>query len=199
MHASSPPPPGTVPVPRRWRRLSRRRWFVVAAIVAFILFRVRCWWCAEPEREAGRPMPEGDYAVLRVVDGDTLIVRRRGGIAETPTDDSEYRVRLLGIDCPESVKPDQPVEPWALEAAEFTRQAVANTLVRLQFDRRRVDQYHRRLAYVFVGDKLLNEELVRAGLAHVRVYAGDSQSMARRLRTAEREARANARGVWAQP
>jgi endonuclease YncB( thermonuclease family) len=45
---------------------------------------------------------------------------------------------------------------------------------------------------------MLNEELVRAGLAHVSTYAGDSETMARRLRTAEQEAREIGRGIWSE-
>jgi len=102
---------------------------------------------------------------------------------------------LLGIDCPESVKPNHPVEPWGPEATEFTKRFVAGGTVRLQFDRRRIDQYDRYLAYVFVGEQMLNEELVRAGLARVSTFRGDSQSMARRFRAAEEEAKLRSQGI----
>ena len=147
---------------------------------------------------------EGLYQVVRVVDGDTLLVKWRGaeGIADPEAagtagpDDGVLRVRLLGIDCPESVKPGHPIEPWALDSSRFTRDFVSGNLVRLRFDKRRIDKYHRRLAYVFVGEQMLNEELLRAGLARVMVFPGDSESIARRLRAAQAEARANARGIW---
>jgi len=51
---------------------------------------------------------------------------------------------------------------------------------------------------VFLADKMLNEELVRAGLAHVLAYPGDSESMTRRLRAAEQEARQSRRGIWSE-
>ena len=109
-----------------------------------------------------------------------------------------FFVRLLGVDCPESVHPDRPVEPWALEATQFTREFVAGGRVWLRFDRRRVDKYQRRLAYVLVQDQLLNEALLRAGLARTMIYPGDSETIARRLRAAEQAARQNRRGVWAE-
>jgi micrococcal nuclease len=108
----------------------------------------------------------------------------------------EARVRLLGIDTPETVKPNAPVEPWGPEATEFTKRLTAEGNVRLELDKRRIDRYGRSLAYVYVGDRLLNEELVRAGLARVSVYPGDSATIERRLRAAEAEARKAERGIW---
>lgn len=131
-----------------------------------------------------------------MVDGDTLVVRDPNAADPAVRGQRGVKLRLLGIDCPESVKPNHPVEPWGLEATEFTEQFLAGGTVRLQFDRRRIDQYDRYLAYVFVGEQMLNEELVRAGLASVSVYSGDSQSMERRFRAAEEEAKMRSRGIW---
>lgn len=182
---------------RTFRRRPRRSWLVLVLFVVLALLR----WGQDRWQDAPRPLDEpplseAEYAVLRVVDGDTLLVAPPPGAALSRRD---ARVRLLGIDCPESVKPDHPVEPWGPEAAAFARQFVSGGAVRLQFDRRRLDQYDRYLAYVFVADKMLNEELVRAGLARVSVYPGDSESMARRLRAAEQEARRARRGIWSAP
>jgi micrococcal nuclease len=66
----------------------------------------------------------------------------------------------------------------------------------LRLDRRRKDRYDRFLAYVYVEDQMLNEELVRAGLARVSVYPGDSPQIAKRLREAEQEAQKANRGIW---
>jgi micrococcal nuclease len=182
---------------RRFRRRTWRRWLVPLSLVAFLLLRVGLdWWHGGADRPTDVVLPEGLYQVVRVVDGDTLLVKRPRGEAAADPEDVVLRVRLLGIDCPESVKPGHPVEPWALESSRFTRDFVSGNLVRLRFDKRRIDKYHRRLAYVFVGEKMLNEELLRAGLARVMVFPGDSESIARGLRSAQAEARANARGIW---
>ncbi|NLF73972.1 MAG: hypothetical protein GX575_33610 [Candidatus Anammoximicrobium sp.] len=180
---------------RSFRRRPRRIWLVLAILAVWALLR---WsgdrWRDVPHPAREPPLSEGRYEVLRVVDGDTLVVRvpasadRRRG--------RDIRVRLLGIDCPESVQPDYPVEPWGPEAAEFTKRFLARRAVQLRFDKRRLDQYDRYLAYVFVDDRMLNEELVRAGLAFVAMFPGDSESMQRRLRAAEDEAREQSRGVW---
>ncbi len=180
---------------RRFRRRPRRTWLVVVAAAGLVLARWGCdRWRDVPQPAHEPPLAEGDYDVARVVDGDTLIVRPPAGAPGVGR--REIRLRLLGIDCPESVKPDHPVEPWAREAEKFTGKFVAGGSVRLRFDKRRLDQYDRYLAYVFVDDRMLNEELVRAGLATVSTFPGDSDSMTRRLRAAENEAKEQSRGVW---
>lgn len=180
---------------RRFRRRPRRTWLVVALVACLVLVRWGCdRWQNVPQPARDPPLAEGTYDVSRVVDGDTLDVRQRSTSPRGRV--REIRVRLLGIDCPETVKPDHPVERWGPEAAEFTKKFVAGHAVQLRFDKRRLDKYDRYLAYVFVDDKMLNEELVRAGLAVVSTFPGDSDSMARRLRAAENEAKEHARGQW---
>ena len=115
-----------------------------------------------------------------VVDGDTLLLR------------DGTRIRLMGVDTPETVKPDTPVEPWGPEASEFTRDFVAGGPVRLEFDRERTDRFGRHLAYVWVGNRMLNEELLRAGLARWEPGYHYSQAMKTRFRRAQREAPAGA-------
>jgi micrococcal nuclease len=183
--------------PRGFRRRSWRRWRIPLVIAALVLLRLGCdrWRGGRPP-SVGGTLAEGEYQLVRVVDGDTLVVEpvETASASDSPT--GGFAVRLLGVDCPESVHPDRPVEPWALEAARFTREFVAGGRVWLRFDRRRVDKYQRRLAYVLVHDRLLNEELLRAGLARTMIYPGDSETIARRLRAAEQEARRNRRGLW---
>ena len=78
-----------------WR--SRRRTFAVLAVVIVIAVRV---WQDRGQPDPPESLPEGDYAVARVVDGDTLLL------------ENDARVRLIGVDSPESVKPNHPVEPF---------------------------------------------------------------------------------------
>jgi micrococcal nuclease len=129
-------------------------------------------------------LDEGVYRVERVVDGDTLLLTDRA------------RIRLIGANTPETVKPNSPVEPWGPEAKEFTQAFVAGGAVRLQFDRERKDKYDRFLAYVWVDDRMLNEELIRAGLARAQTTFRFSASMKTRFRRAEEEAKAAQRGLW---
>ncbi len=176
---------------RRGRRLPRRRALfpgrksLLAAVILAALAAIR-WWTAELEPPAPESLGEEAYEVQRVVDGDTLLLTNRA------------RVRLIGVDTPETVKPNHPVEPWGPEATEFTRQFVADGPIRLQFDRERTDRYGRFLAYVWVGDRMLNEELVRAGLARTEPQYRFARSMKERFRRAEQEAQAAGRGIWSK-
>jgi len=174
-------------------------------LLALIAIGARaCRHFSHPGRRTVAPesLVEGEYHVVRVVDGDTIIVAPSDQLhaAEPmvfpPGKEIQARVRLMGIDTPETVKRNHPVERWGEEATAFTEQFVAGKIVQLRFDRRRVDQYDRFLAYVYVDQRCLNEELVRAGLARVSTFPGDSASMARRLQSARDEAEAARRGIW---
>lgn len=139
---------------------------------------------------ATRPGPfafdaERDYRVERAVDGDTLLLER--GV----------RVRLLGVNTPETKHPHKPVEPLGPEAAAFTQDFVKGGIVRLQFDRERYDAVHRVLAYVYVGERCLNEELIRAGFSRAETGFPIAESKKRRYRGIEKEAREEQRGLWA--
>ncbi len=166
---------------RRFRR--RRTRPAVFFLLLFALISVRLW---QTQRQPRPPeaLFEGDYRVERVIDGDTLLLANHA------------RVRLQGIDTPETVKPDHPVEAWGLEATAFTREFVAGGTVRLQFGLERKDQYDRFLAFVWVGDRMLNEELVRAGLATAELGFHYRPAMKRRMAAAEDEAKAAKRGMW---
>ena len=116
------------------------------------------------------PIEEGLFEVVRVVDGDTLIV---GDILDKQ---KQYRVRLIGADTPEVVKSGTPVEPFGQEASEFTKRMIAEAgnKVRIAFDGEQVDRYKRTLAMVYLtmpngSEVLLNELLIREGLAHARL------------------------------
>jgi len=92
----------------------------------------------------GADPPPGSSAqaiVVRVVDGDTILAR---------VGDRRERVRLIGIDTPESVKPDTPVQCYALAASARTKALLPpGTRVRLVADVDRRDRYGRLLAYVY--------------------------------------------------
>ncbi|MCX7426617.1 MAG: thermonuclease family protein [Planctomycetia bacterium] len=170
------------PAYSRRRRIRPRDAILLLVVVALVVGARRWYGDAEPSRPES--LAEDAYQVQRVVDGDTLLLA------------NEARIRLIGADTPETVKPNWPVEPWGPEATEFTKQFVAGGEVWLRFDRERQDRYGRFLAYVWVGDRMLNEELIRAGLAKAEMGFRYSSSMKTRFRRAEQEARAAQRGIW---
>jgi micrococcal nuclease len=122
--------------------------------------------------------------VERVIDGDTIVV------------EGHVRVRLIGVDTPETKHPHKPVEPLGPEATEFTRSLVEDRDVKLEFDRERRDRYGRVLAYVYVDGKLLNEEIIRAGFSRAETQYKFERAMALRFQRAENEAREAGRGFW---
>jgi micrococcal nuclease len=124
--------------------------------------------------------------VARVVDGDTVEIELDGGID---------RLRYIGVDTPETVKPGAPVECFGPEAHEFNEELVDGKTVRLDFDAERRDVYGRLLAYVHVGDTFVNEELVRRGYATTLTIAPNDR-YADRFAELERKASAAGVGLW---
>jgi len=100
----------------------------------------------------------GSALVTRVVDGDTVEVSMRGRLE---------KVRYIGIDTPESVKPGTPVQCYAEAAAAENRRLVDGRRVTLRFDAERRDRYGRLLAYVYLAHSgpFVNADLVRHGYA----------------------------------
>lgn len=124
--------------------------------------------------------------VTRVVDGDTVIARVGG---------QELRVRLIGIDTPETVAPDQPVECYGPAASAFTHRRLEGRDVELEFDVEGLDRYGRTLAYVWLGGELFNETLVREGYAVVTTFPPDVRYVDRFV-AAQRAAREQHLGLW---
>ena len=121
--------------------------------------------------------------VERVVDGDTIVVRGVG------------RVRLIGVDTPETVDPRRPVEFFGREASAFTKRLLEGRRVRLEYDRERNDRFGRTLAYVYLRDgTFANAEIVRRGYGHA--YTRFPFRHLERFRRLEREAREAGRGLW---
>ncbi len=167
------------------------------AIIVAITIAYRAW----QEREAFEPptfdsdwQAQSDfqaktYRVLRVVDGDTLLLEHE-----------RTRARLQGIDTPETVKDNTPVEAWGPEATQYTKRFVqdAGGKVRIEIDGESSDQYGRKLVFVWHGARLLNEELVREGLAKAKLGYDYGEAKKQRLRRAENDAQAARRGIWSR-
>jgi micrococcal nuclease len=132
------------------------------------------------------PPDTATVQVTRVVDGDTIEVDYEG---------HDEDVRYIGVDTPESVKPDTPVQCYALAASHFNERLVDGKRVRLAFDAERRDVYGRLLAYVHLGKTFVNAELVRRGYARTLTIPPNDRFAARfdRLEQAASDA---GRGLW---
>ena len=131
-----------------------------------------------------RAAPPQAALVVRVVDGDTLVLA--GGI----------KVRVLGIDAPEMERDGQPADFLAHKAKAALTELTLNRTVSLSYDRLRYDHYGRLLAYLFLPDQtLVNAELVRRGLARV-YFIAPNLLYQKDLLAAQQEAIEAQRGVW---
>lgn len=102
--------------------------------------------------------------VDRVVDGDTFAAKKSNG--------EQIKVRLIGVDTPETVKPNTPVQPYGKEASNYSKQHLNNKDVYLEYDKEKEDRYGRTLAYVWLDEKTMyNEELVKKGLAREKYFS----------------------------
>jgi micrococcal nuclease len=130
--------------------------------------------------------PGLDGVVIRVVDGDTVHVR----IGERVE-----RVRYIGVNTPEVHHPRKGEEPGGREAARVNEALVAHRRVRLELDVQSHDRYGRLLAYVWVGDVMINAELVRQGYAQVMTVPPNVRYVDL-FRKLQHDAREAGRGLW---
>lgn len=100
---------------------------------------------------------EINAVVNRVIDGDTI---------EVMIDDKKTSIRLLLVDTPETKKPKTPVQPWGTEASDFLKKTLTGKTVKLEMQSN-LDKYGRGLAYVYLDNKSIQEQLLSKGLARV--------------------------------
>jgi len=123
------------------------------------------------------------YTVERVIDGNTLKLT------------NGERVRLIGVDTPETVHPSKPVEYFGKEVSAFTKRMCEGKVVKLELDWEKRDKYNRLLAYVYLEDgTFLNAEIVKQGYGHA--YTKFPFKYMEEFREYEREAREQGLGLW---
>lgn len=156
---------------------------MLLVLVAAVLLRPwEAWdgfWRKEPPRRAWA-------YVVRAVDGDTIEVQVEGRRED---------VRYIGVDTPETVKPGMPVQCFGPRAHRFDAALVTHRRVRLEFGVERRDVYGRLLAYVHLGRRFVNAELVRRGLARTLTIPPNDRFAGRFKRLEMAAARAG-RGLW---
>ena len=124
--------------------------------------------------------------MVRVVDGDTIYVQLA---------DRVEKIRYIGVNTPEIHHPIKGEEPGGREAAQVNRGLVNGRRARLELDVQTRDRYGRLLAYVWVGDTMVNAELVRLGYAQVMTVPPNVRYQDLFLKL-QRQAREAARGLW---
>jgi micrococcal nuclease len=164
----------------------RGEWHAVVAVTVLLSA------CARPDEPAATASTvlETNAELVRVVDGDTIVVE---------IDGQRQTVRLIGIDTPESVKPDSPVECFGPEASAFTNALLpAGTALHLERDVEARDDYGRLLAYVYLAadGTFVNLEIVRQGYASLLTFPPNVAHVDDFVASAQSAQQANL-GLWA--
>jgi micrococcal nuclease len=154
-------------------------------LISSLLLLAGCafWFAA---CEAGPAGPPQEAQVVRVIDGDTLVLA------------DGARVRVLGIDAPELEHDGHPADFLAHKAKAVLSELTLHQKLSLEYDRLHYDQYGRLLAYLYLPDHtFVNAALVRQGLARVYLIAPNLQHR-EALLAAQKEAIEANRGIWQQ-
>lgn len=125
----------------------------------------------------------------RHTDGDT---------SEFLLEGEKIKVRYLLIDTPESVKENTPVQPFGAASSQRTKELLTNaSSIEMMLDKgEATDKYERMLAYIFVNGELLQEILVREGLARVAYIHEPSTTYLAQLQAAQTQAKQQKIGIW---
>lgn len=134
-------------------------WIIIGALLllAFALSAHYFGWVKPVDPTTFMKFEPGSYTVEQFRDGDTITVNM-GGTEET--------IRFIGVDTPETHKPDAPVQCYGPQAAAYTKARIGSSRIRLVADRLTTnrDRYNRLLRYVVLEDgTYLNQELIAKG------------------------------------
>lgn len=144
-----------------------------------------------PQATFGPTGPTTEALFIRAIDGDTIVVAVAG---------QEQRVRYIGMDAPETVDPNDPVQWMGPQAAEANRTLVAGKTLHLERDVSETDSFGRLLRHVWVTDgvvwTLVGAELVRQGVAIAKSYPPDVRFDGL-LAAAQVDAQRSSLGLWA--
>lgn len=125
--------------------------------------------------------------VVRVVDGDTIVVNYNG---------KEEKVRLIGIDTPESVHPNESKNTEeGIKVSDYTKERLKGKIVELELDVEERDKYGRILAYVYIDGEMYNKELLEIGYAKLATYPPNVKYVDD-FTEIQKKARENKVGLW---
>lgn len=128
------------------------------------------------------------YKVKRVVDGDTFIII---------DNNKQVRIRLIGIDTPESVNPDNSKNcPYGKTASLYTTNLIQGKEISLEYDEKKTDDYGRTLAYAYIDGEMINYKIVENGYAVAKEYPPNTK-YAKIFKSAQITAEKNKKGMWA--
>ena len=140
-------------------------------------------------RETQNNQPKDTYSVKKVIDGDTIEIERYG---------KAEKVRMIGIDTPETLDPRKPVQCFGKEASDKSKDLLSGGRVRLEFDPivGEKDKYNRLLAYVWSDNELVNLKLIKEGYANEYIYRSQSYKYQNEFKNAQTVAKESSIGLW---
>jgi len=127
--------------------------------------------------------------VMRIVDGDTIVVNYNG---------KEEKVRLIGIDTPESVHPNESKNTEdGIKVSDYTKERLSGKLVEIELDLQERDKYGRILAYVYIDGQMYNKELLEIGYAKIATYPPNVKYVDD-FKEIQKDARESKVGLWGE-
>jgi micrococcal nuclease len=160
--------------------------FLLIAFLIYVLAN-RAGWLKSSDKTLQQNQP-GLYSIARFVDGDTIDINMNGSI-ET--------IRMIGVDTPETHRPNSPVQCYGPQAADFTKKLIGSQKVRLQADPLDTnrDRYNRLLRYVYLPDgRLVESEIISGGYGFA--YTSFPFEKSQEFTTIENQAKQAKKGLW---
>lgn len=145
----------------------------------------------EYSKSATTKLHKEPATLIKAIDGDTVKLMYKG---------KAMTFRLLLIDTPETKHPKKGVEKYAPEASAFTKNMVENAKkIEVEFDKgQKTDKYGRGLAYIYADGKMVNQALVRQGLAKVAYVYKPNNTHEQLLRKSEAQAKKEHLNIWSE-
>ena len=160
---------------------------VVSLVVLGLAFATQQGWISSARQAAEQSQP-GLYSIDHFVDGDTIAVQMN---------DRTETIRMIGIDTPETHKPNAPVQCYGPAAAAYTKHLIGANQVRLSSDPKSTnrDRYNRLLRYVYLPDgKMVETELIKNGYGFA--YTSFPFTKSDEFVNAQQQAKSDGKGLW---
>lgn len=137
------------------------------------------------------------YTILRVIDGDTIAIGNKNAkkVPRSRKYRGEIKIRLIGVNAPESHKSFKDVEPMGKEVKKWAVEKFTGKRVRIEYDDEKKDRFDRHLCYVYIGKHMINEILAKKGMAFVETV-GKNNKYELKLLKAQKHAKLNKKGIW---
>jgi micrococcal nuclease len=172
----------------RYRFRKAHGWLAIVLLIVSLLISAQKAGLFNGVGQAAQQNQPGLYSVTHFVDGDTIAVTMNGKVE---------KVRFVGVDTPETHKPNTPVQCYGPAAAAFTKNTIGKNHVRLVSDPLSTDRdrYDRLLRYVYLPDGTnVNEKLIQEGYGFYYPYFPFTKS--KQFAADEQSAMAAHKGLW---